>query len=149
MDTRPLMISLKPCYADLVFEGLKRAELRRRFCRQLEGREVFVYVSSPVKAIRGGFTVGDVWRGSPKRIWREVGEMAAVSKEEYETYYSGADLALALEITQVWEFDEALPLDHLRDELPGFTVPQSFRFLTVSEEEFLQDMSLRKALEVA
>ena len=57
---RPLIISLKPCYADMVFEGLKTVELRRRIASQISNRDVFIYVSSPVRELRGGFRVGQV-----------------------------------------------------------------------------------------
>ena len=65
MDTRPLLLSLKPRYADLVFRGLKTAELRRRI-PYVENRDVFVYVSSPVRRLRGGFHVEHVWSGTPE-----------------------------------------------------------------------------------
>ena len=43
-----------PRYADLIFEGVKKAELRRRALVQMEGRDVFVYVTSPIMQLRGG-----------------------------------------------------------------------------------------------
>ena len=52
-----LILSLKPNYADLIFAGLKTAEFRKRFSKSFENRNIFVYVSSPVKQIRGGFQV--------------------------------------------------------------------------------------------
>ena len=65
MKTEPLLLSLKPCYADLVFQGLKKAELRRRIpC--VENRDVFIYVSSPVRCLRGGFRVEHVWSGNSR-----------------------------------------------------------------------------------
>ena len=71
----PLIISLKPCYADLVFKGLKKVELRRRIASQINGRDVFIYVSSPDRELRGGFRIGQVWKGSPDDVWSIVAEL--------------------------------------------------------------------------
>ena len=70
----PILISLKPHYADLIFKGLKRAELRRRDLTRMEGRDVFIYVTSPVRKLQGGFHVGKVLTGTPEEIWDEVSE---------------------------------------------------------------------------
>ena len=73
---RPLLLSLKPCYADRVFAGLKTVELRRRIASHITNRDVFVYVSSPVMELRGGFRAGAFWHGPPEEIWAKVSELA-------------------------------------------------------------------------
>lgn len=90
-------------FADLVFAGLKTAELRCRLGLRLEFRDVFVYVSSPVKQLRGGFEVGQVWKGPPDEIWGTVGQLAGVTRSEFNSYYDGKCTAFALEISKVWE----------------------------------------------
>ena len=138
MNTRlqPLLISLKPCYADLVFEGLKKAELRRRImaCTQNpQNRDVFVYVSSPVMELRGGFRVGQVWRGSPEDIWRKVSNLAEVTRRDFDTYFEGSTIAYALEIKDVWEYQKPVSLNTLRNRFPNFVVPQSWRYAKPEE----------------
>ena len=102
---RPLIISLKPCYADLVFEGLKKVELRRRIASGLSDRDVFIYVSSPVREVRGGFRVGQVWEGSPDAVWQKVSELATVDRQDFDAYFQGQTVAYALEVTNVWEYE--------------------------------------------
>ena len=128
-----LLISLKPRYADLVFEGLKKAELRRNLASQLENREVYIYVSSPVCALRGGFRVGRIWCGSPEKIWSIVSDLASVEKQEFDAYYAGKAIAYALEITSVWEYEEPVGLSELRNWFPNFVVPQSWRYIRPEE----------------
>jgi len=129
----PLLISLKPNYADLVFKGLKTAELRRRLARHLEDRDVYVYVSSPVRQLRGGFKIGQVWSGAPEEIWEMVSDLAGVSEAEFATYYKGRKIAYALEILDVWEFAEPPTLARLRTKFPKFVVPQSYRYVRAQE----------------
>ena len=137
---KPLLISLKPNYADLVFSGLKKAELRRHLSGGLEGRDVFVYVSSPVKILRGGFRIGQVWSGTPKDIWKEVSCMAGVSRKTFNEYYSGAPVAFALEIIDVWEYKTPKTLDELRMKFIDFVVPQSYRYVKNDEIRFLKKL---------
>ena len=139
MKTRPLLLSLKPCYAELVFQGLKKAELRRRIpC--VENRDVFIYVSSPVRRLRGGFRAEHVWSGSPEEVWREVEGIARVERREFDAYYAGCSVAYALRISEVWEYDEPLHLEMLRTQLPDFVVPQSWRYVKPDESRYFRTL---------
>ena len=131
--SQPLLFSLKPNYAELIFEGLKKVELRRRIASNMENRYVFVYVSSPVKQLQGGFRVGQVWSGDPEEIWNRVSELSQVTKQYFDIYYEGRNIAYALEITDVWEYENPPALNRLRERFPNFIVPQSWR--VVSPEE--------------
>ena len=131
--TTPLLYSLKPCYANLVFDGLKHAELRRRITPFIENRDVFIYVSSPIKQLRGGFRVEHVWCGSPEEVWNEVSELASVNKQDFDTYYAGRTIAYALKISDVWEYTYPVDLTMLRKRFPHFVVPQSWRYVKPEE----------------
>ena len=118
--TAPLLFSLKPCYADLVFERLKEAELRKRITSYMEDRDVFIYVSSPVRQLRGGFRVGQVWSGSPKEVWNKVSEFAGIDKRDFDAYYAGRNIAYALEITDVWEYKNPIDLERTKEPILEF-----------------------------
>ena len=135
---RPLLLSLKPRYADLVFEGLKTAELRRRIASHIENRAVFVYVSSPTMELRGGFRVGQVWHGDPEEIWHMVSKLAHVDKQDFDTYFEGLSFAYAFEIKEVWESPNPVHLNTLRNQFPNFVVPQSWRYVRDDETEFFE-----------
>ena len=138
--TEPLLFSLKPCYADLVFEGLKKAELRRRIASGIEGRDVFIYVSSPVRQLRGGFRVGRVWQGSPEEVWNEVSELTGGTKRNFDDYYEGCDIAYALQVTDVWEYENPVDLSKLRNRFSNFSVPQSWRYVKPEEYRSFRNM---------
>ena len=144
---RPLIISLKPCYADLVFEGFKKVELRRRIAAQLSDRDVFIYVSSPVRELRGGFRVGQVWVGSPDAVWQKVSELATLDRQEFDAYFQGQTVAYALEVTNVWEYESPVGLSWLRDRFEDFVVPQSWRYAKTEECEAFQRFKRQPRLE--
>ncbi len=138
--TEPLLFSLKPRYADLVFDGLKGAELRRRITSCMENREVFIYVTSPVRQLRGGFRVGHVWRGTPNEVWRQVSKLAGIRKRDFDAYYAGRPVAYALEITAVWEYKNPVSLNTLGNRFPDFVVPQSWRYVRPEENRLFRKM---------
>lgn len=146
-ETTPLLFSLKPHYADLVFDGLKQAELRRRITTFMENRAVYIYVSSPGQCLRGGFRVEHVWRGSPDEIWNEVSELASINKREFDDYYAGRTIAYALKITDVWEYVYPVDLATLRERFPRFVVPQSWRYVRPEEYRSFRRMK-RKCDEI-
>ena len=146
--TQPLLLSLKPYYADLIFADCKKAELRKRIASGIEGRDVFVYVSSPVKHLRGGFRVGEVWQGSPEEIWNEVSEIAGVDKQGFDTYYAGREIAYALQVTDVWEYENPVDLNKLRNRFSNFSVPQSWRYVKPEEYRSFQNMKRQMKEEV-
>lgn len=135
----PLVLSLKPRYADLLFMGVKTIELRRRIAVGMEGREVFVYVSSPVQRIRGGFRVEEVCSGAPEEIWGRVGSKAGVERMEFDAYYDGSGVAHALHVSHVWEHGAPVGLEALRDELRDFRPPQSWRYAKGCELSWLEE----------
>ncbi len=137
---KPMLLSLKPRYAELVFLGLKTAELRRLVPSQVEGRNVYIYVSSPTRMLRGGFVVGEVWQGAPEDVWERVKDMASIDVETYNDYYEGRAKAFALRIVDAWEYQQPLSLSELRTEFKGFVVPQSWRYLTETEEDLFTRM---------
>ena len=139
-DNRPLLLSLKPRFADLVFQGLKTAELRRRIARCAVNRNVFVYVSSPVRELRGGFRVEHVWKGSPESVWEEVSDLAQVEKGDFDAYYGERRIAYALKIADVWLCQTPASLETLRTKLENFVVPQSWRYVRLEEYRWLNQM---------
>jgi len=134
----PLLFSLKPRFAELIFAGEKTVELRRRIASTMTGREAFIYVSSPVCMIRGGFRVSRVWSNDPETIWNEVAYSAGVGKAEYDAYYEGCGIAHALGLSEVWAHESPAQIEGVREALPEFRPPQSWRYVREPELEWLR-----------
>ena len=52
----------------------------------IQGRDVFVYVTSPVRELRGGFRVGEVWTGTPEEMWSAVSDVGGVDTRAFDAY---------------------------------------------------------------
>lgn len=138
----PVLFSLKPRFAELIFAGEKTVELRRRIAPAMIEREAFIYVSSPVRMIRGGFRVSRVWTSDPESVWDEVSCKTGVAKAEYDAYYEGCGVAYALALSDVWEHDDPPKIEGVREVLPGFRPPQSWRYAREQELEWLRRFKL-------
>jgi predicted transcriptional regulator len=86
MSDSTLLLSVRPEYAEKIFEGIKTVELRRTRPRLCEGDVVIVYASSPTKALIGAFEVEKVIQKPLKDLWHEVQKKAGISYDDSYSY---------------------------------------------------------------
>ena len=122
-------MSIRPRFADLICEGTKTVELRRRSPKLAPGDKVLLYVSSPVKALAAWFVVEAMTEGHPEAIWEEVEHQAGVDKLEFDAYFDGAGTAVAIGVRDAVALDNPVGLETLRELWEPFTAPQSYRYL--------------------
>ena len=128
-----LLISIKPEYANKIFDGTKTVELRRVKPRLKSDDWVLVYVSTPVRALVGMFQVESVVESSPTRLWSQVKDHAGVTREQFYLYYAGTDRAYGIFLKTFRHLPRAIDLGYLKRKLYGFQPPQSYRYLTPDE----------------
>ena len=122
-------MSIRPRFADLICEGKKTVELRRRSPKLSAGDTILLYVSSPTKALAASFVVDEVSEGTPETIWNEVEHRAGVERLEFDSYFLGAETAVAIGVKDPVALREPITLDTLRELWEPFTAPQSYRYL--------------------
>lgn len=125
-DDGDILISLKPEYATEVFNGTKTVELRKRKPQVASGTRIWIYATMPTAAICGYANLVRIESGIPNAIWRSLGNRAAISKKEFDIYFSGCDVAHALVLTNVMKMEEQLPLWRIREMIDEFHPPQFF-----------------------
>lgn len=138
ISERALLLSLRPEFADKVFDGTKKVELRRIRPRVAIQGLVLVYVSTPVRAIVGAFRVREVIEGSPSMLWKDVRHHAGVTRRQFDEYYIGAAKAYGIFLNSVTRFREPVDLSHLRALWPDFHPPQSYRYLDLSQVSLIR-----------
>jgi predicted transcriptional regulator len=125
-----LLLSIRPKYAEKIFNGTKTVELRRVPPKLKKGDLVFVYVSSPKKVLAGAFTVKKVISMPPKRLWGSVRDYVGMTQNDFDKYYDGALKGIAIYIDKVWILPTPLGLQKLRKNLSWFNPPQSYHYLS-------------------
>ncbi|BDA72340.1 hypothetical protein CAL7716_065060 [Calothrix sp. PCC 7716] len=139
MPCNVLLISIKPEYANKIFEEqTKQVELRRVRTRVKTGDIVVVYASSPKKTFLGFFEVKfvtekEVSKKELKEFWEEVKDHAGIKRKEFYKYYEGASVAVGIFLTNAKKFEKPIELHHLQEKLSYLRPPQSYRYLNESE----------------
>lgn len=134
MKSNAILMSIRPQYASKIFDGTKTVELRRIKPKTLgSGDLIFVYVSSPVKALTGAFRVASVVEKKLEPLWRTVKDNAGVTRAEFFNYFKGVDLGVAIFIDDVWLLPRPIKLAQLQEEIKNFYPPQSFRYTSIKQ----------------
>ncbi len=134
MLNNAILLSIRPQYANKIFEGRKRVELRRICPKYIKkGDLVLIYVSSPVKSLCGAFQVDRVVEKPLSELWKAVKGKAGVSRKEFNQYYQGLSVGSAIFFNNVWELSSPIELRELREQMTDFQAPQNFRYATADD----------------
>lgn len=144
-DGRYVLLSIQPYFASKIFDGTKTVELRRSIPKFHKDRVVILYVSTPVKAIVGGFQFSHVVKETPVKLWKKVRDIAGVTFEQFNTYYYGVNNGYGIFITRVWRYSTPISLKILRSSLSNFSPPQNFRYLYSSQAQDLNLLDFERA----
>ncbi len=130
-ERKYVLLSIKPVYATAILKGMKKVEFRKKvFAKTV--KVAFVYSSFPQKRIIGYFKVRHIEKGTPQEIWDRYSDVGCISKQKFDTYYIGHELAYGIEISSFYGYEH--PLDPC-DFDSSFRAPQSYCY--VDNIEFL------------
>lgn len=120
-----MLLSFKADVFERVKSGEKIYEHRRVFPD--ESVKVYLYISTPVKAI-----VGIMRLDNRVQIesWKKKYSYDEATLSRIDNYLSKH--TVAMEITE-FQMTNAIPLEKLRNDLPGFVVPQMYYYIENTE----------------
>jgi predicted transcriptional regulator len=123
-DEEPVLMALKPEFYELIWEGQKTHEFRRRFLRDRPVRW-FVYLTDPVSRLSAVISLGPAIVDMPERI-AEIAEAARPGNgASVLAYVQDLAEAFAIPILSVTEY-AGVPATGLRAELGAFHPPQGY-----------------------
>ncbi|MBF0554116.1 MAG: hypothetical protein HQK96_06090 [Nitrospirae bacterium] len=128
-----VILSIKPKYAAMIYDGNKTVELRRYFPVSPDKFDqtkdwVYLYESSPVQAITGKFSVSQVTFYTPYSAWLYTKNDCGIAQAEYDKYFAGTDIAYALYVEHVIKF-VPIPLNKIKKFWQNFRPPQNYRYM--------------------
>ena len=126
-----VLLSVKPEYASAISNGTKKVEFRKKVFVDTV-KVVFVYSSFPQKKIIGKFFIKQIEKGTPEEIWKRYSDVGCITKQKYDIYYLGHDVAYGIEILSFLKYE--IPLDPFEFD-SFFRAPQSYCY--VDNIEFL------------
>ena len=127
-DPKPVLLSIRPEYVELIFSGAKTVELRRVVPRAvLPNSELIIYSTSPQKSIVGKARIERIERRPVSQLWNEIKHYDGINRKSFFVYFEGKSYRYALFLTKVTQFTHSYHLSGLRENLK-FTPPQSFMY---------------------
>lgn len=113
------ILSIKPQYVEEIAAGRKKFEFRKAFFKK-PVEKVYVYATAPVKRIVGEFRPCILLSGTPMDVWRFTDYYAGISKQEFDDYFKGREIAYAIMIDYYVKYKYPVSLPK------GIRAPQSF-----------------------
>jgi predicted transcriptional regulator len=120
----PVLMALNPEFYELIWQGRKTHEFRRRF---VEGRPArwFVYLNAPVSRLAAVIDLGPAIVDVPERVAAIAEAARPGNGASVLEYVRDLERAFAIPIMAVTEYP-GLPVAELRAELGAFHPPQGY-----------------------
>lgn len=137
---KPVLLSVKPRYADAILQGAKTIEVRRRPINAKSDSTILIYSSSPVKSVVGKAQLRRVIVADVELAWKKYSRQLGLTKTEFETYLEGCAAAYLLVLDDVCQLSEPIGLQTLREFGP-FHPPQSYRYVNENDPDHLKQIA--------
>lgn len=132
-----ILLSVRPTFARALMDGTKTAEVRRRFPAQPAGSRLFVYSSSPDRAVIGTLRLDSIDRPNSQDVWRLYAHQIEIDEEPLDLYLEDTASAAILHVSEPALWNRPVPLSQLRSRI-FLEPPQSFRYLTIAQSNDLE-----------
>lgn len=108
-----LLMSIKPHFVDRIEKREKVVEIRKKFNSKWKGCRVTIYSSSPMQAIHGYATIGEVIKGTPDEIWSQFDSWLGCSKKQFDEYTDTCSEVYAISFKDYEPYATPLLLDQI------------------------------------
>jgi predicted transcriptional regulator len=120
-----VLLSIKPEFAELIFEGKKKFEFRRTIFKKDNVKTIVVYASSPIQKVIGEFEIEDILNEQLSYLWKKTKKHAGIQEEYFYQYFGDKSNGYAIKIKNAMRYKKPLSL---KDNFNVFP-PQSFLYL--------------------
>lgn len=120
-----VLLSIKPEFAEKIFEGTKKFEFRRSVFKNKNVKTVVVYASSPVQRVIGEFEIDTILKDDLQQLWNTTKDFSGISENFFFDYFQNKEKGYAIKIKKTKKYKKALCLKENFNATP----PQSFMYL--------------------
>ena len=121
-----VLLSIKPEFANLIFDGTKKFEFRKAIFKNTGIKTVVVYASSPTQKVIGEFEIETIINGHPESLWKQTRNFAGIDEDYFYEYFAEREVGYAIKIKKTKKYRKPLCL---KADF-NLTPPQSFLYLT-------------------
>ena len=120
-----VLLSIKPQYANLIFEGSKKFEFRKAIFKNSNIKTVVVYASSPLQKVIGEFEIDLIINDELGSLWQQTKQYAGIEESFFYEYFANKQEGFAIKIKKPKRYKKPLCLKEDFNLIP----PQSFMYL--------------------
>lgn len=120
-----VLLSIKPEFAEKIFNGTKKYEFRRSVFKNTEVTTIVVYASSPVQRVIGEFEIDKIINDNIQNLWDNTKKYSGISKNYFFEYFNNKEKGYAIKIKKTKRYKKSLSLKDNFNANP----PQSFMYL--------------------
>jgi predicted transcriptional regulator len=120
-----VLLSIKPEFANKIFDGTKKYEFRKNIFKRNDIKTVVVYASSPIQRVIGEFEIEKILCQEVELLWETTQQFAGINKEFYDDYFAEKEMAFAIQVGKIHKFQKPKLLSDYEIDY----APQSFAYL--------------------
>jgi len=120
-----VLLSIKPEYANKIFDKTKKYEFRRSIFKNPSVKTVVVYASSPVQKVIGEFDIDRIICDDLQELWNKTKKYSGISEKYFFDYFASKEKGFAIKIRMTRRYEEELDLMDAYSIQP----PQSFAYI--------------------
>ena len=102
---KKILISINPEHVQNIIKGIKKYEDRKIAAKQ-DISSIIIYETTPVKRIVAEAEIIDVLMYSPEELWELTKEESGISKDFFDEYFEGREVAYAYKLGEIKVYDE-------------------------------------------
>lgn len=121
-----VLLSIKPEFAEKIFDGTKKFEFRRTLFKNPDIKKIVVYASSPVQKVIGEFEIDEIIKSEDlNELWNRTREYSGISKEYFFKYFNEKQKgnAIAIKSTKRYKKPRCIRKEYRKSP------PQSFVYI--------------------
>jgi len=126
-----VILSIKPEFANKIFNGTKKFEFRRTLFKNKEVNKIVVYASAPISKVIGEFEIDRIFHEELDQLWNQTSKFSGISENYYMKYFNGKESGYAIEVKNPKKYKIGLCIK----QNFGLNPPQSFAYLRESKSQ--------------
>ncbi|MCY4251398.1 MAG: hypothetical protein OXC82_13310 [Rhodobacteraceae bacterium] len=99
-----VLLSIKPIFAERIFDGTKGFEFRKKIFIRSGIKHVIVYASAPISRVIGEFEIEEILKDSPVKLWKKTQQQAGISEKEFFSYFEERNVGYAIKVKHSYRY---------------------------------------------
>ena len=123
---KKILLSINPEYVEKILNGTKKFEYRTKIAKQ-DVKAILVYCTYPTKKVVAKVRIKKILADTPENLWHRTKDLSGITKEFFDRYFNGRNIAFAYELGDIIEYKRPKDLE----DFGIYYAPQSFVYIGV------------------